>query len=561
MLQELFLNAGGRTACTRFGTVLLLLSCMCVSGIADGIVCKELAPLNSDFAWMTHGPVTSLYQSGVMPSPIYQNHQKLFPNEFELELYPVDLSPGDSERLPASFNLRQYGRVSSIIGDQGSCDAGWAFASLGSLFSSLLPGVFDPFSQLEPFSSNHLKNTNGFDLGPCGGGNADITTAYLARGSGPVSAYDDPYSLEDSSSPNGLDITAHLKRTLVIPMADDPGHPSIIDLMKRIIMNEGAVYGTYYVDDQFYKNSSQKNSSLITTYYNPHPVDQNATGTYQSVLIVGWDDSIKRTDFAVTPSSNGAFIVQNSYGNAWGMDGYFYLSYYDAGFNQMSPVSFTASDVDDYDNIYQHDPFGYTQSYGEAESYAFANIFRAQRDEVISAVGFYCTNPNAYYTLEIYASSDYLDLETATPVSVQTGYEGLGGYYTIPLVNPVSLQKYDYFAAVIRMETPGRWYPVAVEIPIDGYSSGATAVQGQSYVSKDGIIWEDFSVLHPNGNVCLKVFTTSSARVKNTASQNEMEGSYPSPHVPSENKKYKNVDKNHYFDYYDNQVLSDVVWQ
>lgn len=556
-----------------FGIVLLLLSCMCILGIADKIeddvVYTELAPLNPDFIWMENESVISPYQSGIIPSPIYQSHQKLLQNEFGLELYQIDVAQGDSERLPASFNLRQYGHV-PVIGDQGACDAGWAFASLGSLLSSLLPGIIEPFSQ------NHLKNTNGFDLGPCNGGNADIATAYLARGSGPVSAYEDPYSPEDSYSRKGLEVTAHLKRTLVIPMADNPGHPSIIDLIKRIIMNEGAVYGTYYADDRFYQNSSS-----LTTYYNPFRIEQNdtgaflnATGTYQGVLIVGWDDSIKRTDFAVAPPSKGAFIVQNSYGKKWGMDGYFYLSYYDAAFNQMNPVSFIASGVDEYDNVYQYDPLGYTQSYGEAESYAFANIFHAQRDEVISAVGFYCTNPNAHYTIEIYVSSDYLDLKTATPISVQTGYEGLSGYYTIPLVEPVSIKKYDFFAAVIRMTTPGRWYPVAVEIPIEGYSSGATAMQGQSYVSKDGVTWEDFTMLQPQGNVCLKVFTTSDARRQNMAVQNEVEEyySFPNDSNKNENEKYEDRDGNYQveyidgqelsnIDYIDDEALSSIIWQ
>ena len=560
MLQELFLHGRGRTG-ILLGTVLLLFSC--ISGIADEIVYTELAPLNEDFVWMGHDPGTSPYQSGIVPSPIYQTHQKLLQNEFGLELYHVDEEQDNSDRLPPSFNLRQHGRVPFAIGDQGSCDAGWTFASLGSLLSSLLPG------SIEPFSQNHLKNTNGFDLGPCGGGNADIATAYLARGTGPVSTYEDPYSPEDPNSRSGLEVTAHLKRTLVIPMADVPGHPSILDLIKRIIMNEGAVYGTYYADDQFYQNISYQNSSAMKTYYNPHPIEQNksdlteqdksdallhANGTYQGVLIIGWDDSIKRTDFAVVPPSNGAFLVQNSYGNQWGMDGYFYLSYYDAVFNQINPVSFTASNEDEYDTVYQYDPLGYTQSYGEAESYAFANIFHAQRDEVISAVGFYCTNPNAYYTIEIYASSDYLDLETEAPISVQTGYEGLSGYYTIPLINPVSIKKYDFFAAVIRMATPGRWYPVAVEVPIDGYSSGATAMQGQSYVSKDGIIWEDFTVLQPHGNVCLKVFTTSSARSQNMARQNEMERHPPLSNAPDENESYL-------FDDNDNHLIADVVWQ
>ena len=579
MLQDLFLNVGGQNGCARLGLVLLLLSSICIGAIADEIgnemIYPELASFNPDFIWNTNDPISSPYQSGVMPSPRYQNNQKLLPNELGLELYhPIPVQDHvqeetyDTERIPQSFNLRQYNRVPQL-GDQGSCDAGWTFASLGSLLSSILPDIIEPFSQ------NHLKNRHGFDLGSCDGGNADITTAYLARGSGPVSAYADPYSPNSTESENNLAVTAHLERTLVIPTTDTPGHPAIIDLIKRIIMNEGAVYGAYYDDEQFYNISP-----TLTTYYNPNPIVRNqtetlfetneigmnktelfpnGTGKYQGMLIVGWDDSIKRTDFAVTPHSNGAFLVQNSYGKQWGTDGYFYLSYYDVAFNQMSPVSFTASSVIDYDNVYQYDPFGYTQSYGASESYAFANVFYAERDEIISEVGFYCTNPNAYYTIEIYASSDYINLGNATPISVQTGYEGLSGYYTIPLINPVSIQKYDYFAAVIRMTTPGRWYPVAVEIPIEGYSSDANAAQGQSYVSKDGVTWEDFTVLQPRSNVCLKVYTMSNPRNLVIAFPTMTGGYYPLPHDLNRDGLYEDIDGNYLFDYADVEVFSENI--
>jgi len=486
-------------------------------------------------------PLRSPYQSGVMPSPVYRTNQKLLESELDLELYQAisgqnelrALEENNNDRLPASFNHRQAGRV-PLIGDQGSCNACWIFASLGSLMSSILPNKIDPFSQ------NHLKNTNGFDLDPCAGGTADMATAYLARWGGPVSAYKDPYSPDSVDSPSGLDVIAHLDRTLVIPTAPYPGHPSIIELVKRVIMNEGAVYGAYFSADQFYLETDR-----LTTYYTP-PDFAYETGDYHAVLLVGWDDSIKRTDFNVPPPGPGAFIAQNSYGNRWGMNGFFYISYYDAMLlTHGSPItSFTASSAHDYDNIYQYDPLGHTQSYGAAESYAFANVFRAERDEVISGVGFYCTNPNAFYTIEIYASSDFIDLETATPVSVQTGHQGLSGYYTIPLINPVSIKKGDDFAAVIRMTTPGRWYPVAVEVPIEGYSSTATARGGQSYVSKDGVTWEDLTLLQPNANVCLKVFTQSFTGERILAFPDGSGGSYPLPNDLNGDGRYEDIDGN-----------------
>ena len=569
MLQGLFLRAGAQAGLTRFSIILLVLLFLLMSGMSTiggadeadyGEAYAELAPMNSDFVKMMSDPLNSPYRAEIIPSPVYRKNQGLLASELELNLYGMsaDAASGELqaqasstyERLPQSFSLRQYSKT-PLIGNQGSCDAGWAFASLGSLLSSLLPQYTERFSQ------NHLKNTNGFDLGPCGGGNADIATAYLARWNGPVSAFKDPYSADSAESPSDLPVLAHLDYTLVVPTAPQPGHPSIIELMKKIIMNEGALYGAFYSDEIYYLESDR-----LTTYYNPNPlggspndIPANETGTYQGMLIVGWDDSIKRTDFSVSPPANGAFLVQNSLGNKWGMNGYFYLSYYDVAFSQMNPVSFTAASADDYDNMYEYDPYGYCQSYGAAESYAFANVFRAQRNEVISGVGFYSTNPNAYYTIEIYKNSDYLDLENATPVYVQTGYQGLSGYYTIPLVTPVPVNKNDYFAAAIKITTPGRWYPVAVEIPIGGYSSAATSLQGQSYVSKDGVYWEDFAQLYTNGNVCLKVFTNGNAGSRILPFPNSFGGYYPLSNDLDRDGKYEDIDGNYILDYNDVTVL------
>lgn len=58
--------------------------------------------------------------------------------------------------------------------------------------------------------------------------------------------------------------------------------------------------------------------------------DQNIEANH-SAVIVGWDDDYPVSNFVLEhqPEAPGAFIVKNSWGSEWGLDGFFYLSYYD----------------------------------------------------------------------------------------------------------------------------------------------------------------------------------------------------------------------------------------
>ncbi|MCE5297804.1 MAG: lectin like domain-containing protein [Methanoregulaceae archaeon] len=394
--------------------------------------------------------------------------------------------------LPGTFDLRTQGKVTSVK-EQGQCGSCWAFSTFASLESILLPG------ESWDFSENNLRNTHGYDLTSCQGGNAMMATAYLARWSGALTESSDPYSTVSKSAtsityPNS-DSVKHVQEVLYIP-----GRGSSLDNtnIKRALYEKGAVYSTIRWEESSYRSSS------ASYYY------KGSSGANHAITIIGWDDSYDRSKFTSQPPGNGAFIVKNSWGSNWGEGGYFYVSYYDTVIGEDNAV-FTSEESDNYYHIYQYDPLGWVVSYGEnSETEYFANIFTAQSEEDLSAVSFYTAAPNSKYQLFVYKGVSGTPVSGSALVS-QSGTISVSGYHTIPLSSAVRLQKGEKFSIVIKLTTPDYKYPVAIEYPLSGFSSGARATSGQSYVSSSGTLWYDLSTIYPNSNVCIKAFTTSAS--------------------------------------------------
>ena len=79
------------------------------------------------------------------------------------------------------------------------------------------------------------------------------------------------------------------------------------------------------------------------------------------ITLVGWDDNYPKENFGpVTPPGDGAFLFKNSWGEEWGMDGYYYLSYYSWKLlTNPGALYFLEEGTDNYNTVYQYDPFGY----------------------------------------------------------------------------------------------------------------------------------------------------------------------------------------------------------
>ena len=161
------------------------------------------------------------------------------------------------------------------------------------------------------------------------------------------------------------------------------------------------------------------------------------------VAIVGWDDTFPAANFDAgsQPPADGAWIVKNSWGADWGMNGYFYLSYYDQGICEVQTYEFVLTDETenvDYMEILEYDympTFSMHSTLFEKPVYS-ANIFDVPEDSVLQFVstmtGDLNSNVSAYIYLLDEKSADPTDGKLLDSVTASFPY---AGYHRIPLSN------------------------------------------------------------------------------------------------------------------------------
>lgn len=393
------------------------------------------------------------------------------------------------ERLgfPATYDLRDHNKVSEIR-DQGPNGSCWTFACYSSLESTLRPG------EILDFSEKHMRNTHGFDWGPEKGGNRFISTAYLARWSGPILEEEDPYSPYDFVSPKNLVRAKDFKEVMYLPDMDvdfDEG----MNAIKDAIMNYGAVQTAMYASDRYLNKAEW-------AHYCPRRVNGN-----HAVAIIGWDDNYPKENFRQTPPKDGAWLIRNSWGKGMGIDGYYWASYYDTVVGTNNAVYF-AKDKGENDYIYQYDPYGMTRTVGYNGKGYGANIFGPVKEkQYVNGAGFYVPAANTDY--KVYVVKDYKGLDSLKNdrVEVASGTVEYPGYTTVTF-DKQEVQKDSKFAVVVYYTTLETYYPIPIEARERKYASRVNAYPGQSYTSSDGAEWRDLTVYNSSANVCIKGFTT-----------------------------------------------------
>ncbi len=217
----------------------------------------------------------------------------------KVQSLPAVTAPRDAS-YPPSLDWRDM-EGTTPVKNQGSCGSCWAFAAVGQLESHTR--IVD--GRLEDLSEQQVISCNSAGAG-CGGGWAG--NAY--------EVFEDPGSVQELCMPYNPGNNPPCTQDQCVIHARISGYSYISNNVNSI--KEALLTGPVWTGMDVYDNFYDYQVGCYrggTTYVGAH-----------AVLIVGWDDS----------RCGGAWIVKNSWGPGWGMDGYFYIQWGTSGIGRSS---------------------------------------------------------------------------------------------------------------------------------------------------------------------------------------------------------------------------------
>ena len=219
-----------------------------------------------------------------------------------------------------------------------------------------------------------------------------------------------------------------------------------VNRMKQLIMEKQAVQFNLKYDEKYYNPDT-------AAYCDPYEDTIS-----HAVVAVGWDDNYSSKNFSSASgvTSDGAWIIKNSWGENWGDNGYFYVSYEDK--NISSLLSIGAADHVDYENNYFYDGATGILRWGLDNGQSMAVVFEAkaggENAEALGEVNIVTFSDDAYYSIQIYAN--VMDLENPVSGSVvykspYEVYQPLAGIKTIKIPEVILQQRTRYSIVITNI--------------------------------------------------------------------------------------------------------------
>ena len=196
---------------------------------------------------------------------------------------------------------------------------------------------------------------------------------------------------------------------------------------------------------------------VIYAQYTDDPLYSN-----HAVTVVGWDDTFSAQNWPEghRPPADGVWIVKNSWGEDWGTNGYFLLSYYDKSLNALGSFEFEVrEDLQsmEYMTILQHDymPAEISSSTLFAEPVYAANIFDIEEDSVLQFISTMTGDLDTTVTASIYLLNEDAVVPTdGRLLDTVTETFRYAGYHRMPLYGNLLLPAGSRISIVILERIP-----------------------------------------------------------------------------------------------------------
>lgn len=482
-------------------------------------------------------------------SPLYLKWEKLSEEEKEKSVMPFPYIISWERNIKNNTSLFALKAVASAsrysladdinipVKNQMGTEECWAFTANTLLETNLklrnnetmdFSERYLDYATSRTFLGNEI-NESGFGREVGEGGNVSIALPFYVSGKGPILEEEMPFENNENkialSEIEGKEPVKKINSYKMFPTlyktrnGDQTIYTNGGDItyttsevneirneIKEHIVKYGAVSAVTFGDASNTYGFSQTNGNRVSYY-----CDDDSKIINHQVTIVGWDDNYAISNFNSNhrPTKPGAYIVLNSWGENWGENGYYYVSYEDvwieAGVYGIEEI------VDiNYDNIYQHDEYGLSSVVNTSNNVKVvygANVFErdSTQNERVTEIGLFAFEN---MTCEIYINPNNGNLNKNELVKVTNNIKTIHpGYQAIPLDIPTALTGDNFVVAVKYISETEARIPIEYRMS-GGFWENVTSNLGESFWSLDMNLWSDLiSSGVNNANICIKAFT------------------------------------------------------